>query len=160
MRHFKLFALTLSLAAFLFGCDASDTTQTQTTAAESVIVAPILEEAKILQVSGLEIVKRYDLDDGHGIYVQQSPDAAIEFRTSPAKINLALRTFPEAGYEEKNAEAQRMITKLASVITGTDGKLIDDAISGKIEPGEHVINGLPVNVSFVNENNLLVTISK
>lgn len=69
-------------------------------------------------------------------------------------------TYPEAEFKDKNSVAKNMATKLMSVITGTDGKLIDDALSGRIEPGKSTINGLPVTVSIVGENSLLVTISK
>ena len=110
-------------------------------------------------MSGLKPVKKYELEDGHGFYMQESPDASIEFRTSPDRINLSLRTFPESEFKEKNDMAKNIVSKLAAVITGTDGKLIDGALSGEVKTGKTVINGLPVNVS-VAENSLLVTISK
>ncbi|MGL6399325.1 hypothetical protein ACSZMI_15780 [Aeromonas veronii] len=112
-----------------------------------------------MSASGLKPVKKYDLEDGHGFYMQESPVASIEFRTSPDRINLSLRTFSEAEFKEKNEIAKSMVTKLASVVTGTDGKFIDRALSGDMKPGKAVINGLPVNVSVV-ENSLLVTINK
>lgn len=91
--------------------------------------------------------------------MQQSPDAAIEFRDNPPRINVALSTFPEAGYEAKNATANGIAKKLVSVITGTDGQLVDDVIAGEIKPGKQFINGLSVNVSGM-EDNWLFTISK
>lgn len=160
MQTIKRFAITLSLMAFLLGCDSSDTTQAQAVVAESAVTPPILDEAKILEAAELVPVKKYNLEDGHGFYMQESPDAAIEFRSSPDRINVALMIFPEAEFKEKNLVAKKMVTKLTAVVTGTDGKLIDDAMSGQIEPGKHVINGLPVNISLVGDSNLLVTISK
>lgn len=160
MQTIKRFAITLSLTVFLLGCDSSDTTQTQAVVAESVVTSPILDEAKILETVELVPVRKYDLEDGHGYYVQESPDVSIEFRSSPERINVSLMTYPEAEFKDKNSVAKNMATKLLSVITGTDGKLIDGALSGKIESGKSTINGLPVNISIVGENSLLVTISK
>lgn len=152
-----LFATVIS-CILLTGCDNS-TQPTETAAASETVTAPVLDEALILSSSGLKPVKKYSLDDGHGFYMQESPVASIEFRTSPDRINLSLRTFSEAEFKEKNEIAKSMVTKLASVVTGTDGKFIDRALSGDMKPGKAVINGLPVNVSVV-ENSLLVTINK
>jgi hypothetical protein len=157
MKLMKRIFLSIPLAFFLLGCDSpSSAPQSET---ESVASAPILDEAGILSASGLKPVKKYELDDGHGFYMQESPVASIEFRASPDRINLSLRTFSEAEFKEKNEIAQSMVTKLAAVITGTDGKFIERALSGDMKPGKTVINGLPVNVSVV-ENSLLVTIDK
>jgi len=119
-----------------------------------IIALPELDEIEIMKESGLTIVERYEVDNGHGFYVQKLPDAAIEFRSdldSP-RINLALRMFPEAGNEAKNAAAQAMIKKLVSVITGTDGQFIDEAVAGNVKLGKHIINGLRVNI--VDSGNL------
>lgn len=157
MKLMKRVFLSIPFAFFLLGCDSpSSAPQPET---ESVAAAPVLDEAEILSASGLKPVKKYKLDDGHGFYMQESPVASIEFRTSPDRINLSLRTFSEAEFKEKNEIAQSMVTKLAAVITGTDGKFIERALSGDMNPGKTVINGLPVNVSVV-ENSLLVTIDK
>lgn len=160
MRKFNRLFLTVSLVAFLLGCDSSEKAQTQAVESESVVTAPVLDEGKILEAVELVPVRKYDLEDGHGYYMHESPDASIEFRSSPDRINVSLMTFPEAEFKEKNATAKEMATKLISVITGTDGELIDDAMSGRIKSGKSTINGLLVNVSLVGENSLLVTISK
>ncbi|WP_429124996.1 hypothetical protein [Aeromonas allosaccharophila] len=157
MKLMKRIFLPIPLAFFLLGCDSSNSVPQPEV--ESVASAPILDEVGILSASGLKPVKKYDLEDGHGFYMQESPVASIEFRTSPDRINLSLRTFSEAEFKEKNEIAKSMVTKLASVVTGTDGKFIDRALSGDMKPGKAVINGLPVNVSVV-ENSLLVTIDK
>lgn len=157
MQTLKYFLIPLSVAAFLFGCDSTDKTPTNKT--EVIVTAPILDESGIFNASGLNPVRKYDLEDGHGFYIQESPDASIEFRTSPDRINLSLRTFPESEFKEKNNAAKSIIIKLAAVITGTDGRLIDGALSGEVKPGNTVVNNLPVNVS-VAENSLLVTINK
>ncbi|MEI4940790.1 hypothetical protein ACUVMQ_15520 [Aeromonas veronii] len=157
MKLMKRIFLSIPLTFFLLGCDASNSAPQPEI--ESVASAPILDEAGILSMSGLKPVKKYELEDGHGFYMQESPDASIEFRTSPDRINLSLRTFPESEFKEKNDMAKNIVSKLAAVITGTDGKLIDGALSGEVKTGKTVINGLPVNVS-VAENSLLVTISK
>ncbi|WP_439837195.1 hypothetical protein [Aeromonas enteropelogenes] len=149
---------TVISCILLTGCDNS-TQPTETASASETVTAPVLDEALILSSSGLKPVKKYSLDDGHGFYMQESPVASIEFRTSPDRINLSLRTFSEAEFKDKNEIAKNMVTKLASVVTGTDGKFIDRALSGDMKPGKAVINGLPVNVSVV-ENSLLVTIDK
>ncbi|MFP7409827.1 hypothetical protein [Aeromonas veronii] len=149
---------TVISCILLTGCDNS-TQSTETASASETVTSPVLDEALILSSSGLKPVKKYSLDDGHGFYMQESPVASIEFRTSPDRINLSLRTFSEAEFKEKNEIAQSMVTKLAAVITGTDGKFIERALSGDMNPGKTVINGLPVNVSVV-ENSLLVTIDK
>ncbi|QWZ84143.1 hypothetical protein [Aeromonas sp. FDAARGOS 1404] len=154
----RLLLATVISCILLTGCDNS-THPTETAAASETVTAPVLDEALILSGSGLKPVKKYSLDDGHGFYMQESPVASIEFRTSPDRINLSLRTFSEAEFKEKNEIAQSMVTKLAAVITGTDGKFIERALSGDMTPGKTVINGLPVNVSVV-ENSLLVTIDK
>lgn len=152
-----LLAIVIS-CILLTGCDNS-TQSTETASASETVRAPILDEALILSSSGLKPVKKYTLDDGHGFYMQQSPDAAIEFRDTPSRINVALRTFPEAGYEAKNATANEIVKKLVSVITGTDGQLVDDAIAGKAKLGKQFINGLPVNIAG-REHDWLITISK
>ncbi|WP_141214203.1 hypothetical protein [Aeromonas sp. A35_P] len=157
MQTLKCFLISFSVAVFLFGCDSSD--KTPTNKIEVIVTAPILDEPSILNASGLNPVRKYELEDGHGFYMQESPDASIEFRTSPDRINLSLRTFPESEFKEKNDMAKNIVSKLAAVITGTDGKLIDGALSGEVKTGKTVINGLPVNVS-VAENSLLVTINK
>ncbi|NJI18846.1 hypothetical protein HBJ00_09160 [Aeromonas veronii] len=149
---------TVISCILLTGCDNS-TQSTETASASETVTSPVLDEALILSSSGLKPVKKYSLDDGHGFYMQESPVASIEFRTSPDRINLSLRTFSEAEFKEKNEIAKSMVTKLAAVITGTDGKFIERALSGDMNPGKTVINGLPVNVSVV-ENSLLVTIDK
>ncbi|MGY3922525.1 hypothetical protein LA366_12620 [Aeromonas jandaei] len=154
----RLLLATVISCILLTGCDNSSQ-PTETAAASETVTAPVLDEALILSGSGLKPVKKYSLDDGHGFYMQESPVASIEFRTSPDRINLSLRTFSEAEFKEKNEIAQDMVTKLAAVITGTDGKFIERALSGDMNPGKTVINGLPVNVSVV-ENSLLVTIDK
>lgn len=157
MKVLKFFLIPFSLAFFIFGCDSSGNTKAPQT--DVIVAAPIVDEAGILSASGLKPVKKYELEDGHGFYMQQSPDAAIEFRDNPPRINVALSTFPEAGYEAKNATANGIAKKLVSVITGTDGQLVDDVIAGEIKPGKQFINGLSVNVSGM-EDNWLFTISK
>jgi hypothetical protein len=157
MKIIKFFLIPFSLAVFIFGCDSSGNTQAPQT--DVIVAEPIVDEAVILSASGLKPVKKYELEDGHGFYMQESPVASIEFRTAPDRINLSLRTFSEAEFKDKNEIAKSMVTKLAAVITGTDGKFIDRALSGDMNPGKAVINGLPVNVSVV-ENSLLVTIDK
>lgn len=157
MKLMKKIIISIPLAILLLGCDASDPAPKPEI--ESVASAPILDEAAILSASGLNPVRKYDLEDGHGFYMQEIPDASIEFRTSPDRINLSLRTFPESEFKEKNDAAKSIIIKLAAVITGTDGRLIDGALSGEVKPGKTVVNNLPVNVS-VAENSLLVTINK
>ncbi|WP_421212601.1 hypothetical protein [Aeromonas sp. 600479] len=142
----------------LAGCDGNSATSSDTATTQAV-TAPVLDEASILKESGLTTVRRYGLEDGHGFYMQESPDAAIEFRDNPPRINVALRTFPEAGYEAKNATANGIAKKLVSVITGTDGQLVDDVIAGEIKPGKQFINGLSVNVSGM-EHDWLITVSK
>lgn len=140
----------------LAGCDGNSPPSSDT-ATTQVVTAPVLDEASILKQSGFTTVRRYDLEDGHGFYMQESPDAAIEFRDN--RINVALRTFPEAGYEAKNATANGIAKKLVSVITGTDGQLVDDVISGEIKPGKQFINGLPINVSGM-EHDWIITVNK
>lgn len=149
-----LIALVVSVAivAHIHAAEQALPEQAAYPASDQAATIPILDEDAVIKASGLTPVKRYKLDDGHGFYLQESPDAAIEFRTN--RINLALRTFPDAGNEAKNAAAQEMITKLAAVITGTDGKLIGEAMTGDAALGEHFINGLTVNVSLVGDNDL------
>ncbi|WP_447759387.1 hypothetical protein [Aeromonas veronii] len=154
----RLLLATVISCILLTGCDNSSQ-PTETAAASETVTAPVLDEALILSSSGLKPIKKYSLEDGHGFYMQESPDAAIEFRDNPPRINVALRTFPEAGYEAKNATANGIAKKLVSVITGTDGQLVDDVISGEIKPGKQFINGLSVNVSGM-EDDWLFTISK
>lgn len=154
----RLLLATVISCILLSGCDNSSQ-PTETAAASETVTAPVLDEALILSGSGLKPIKKYSLDDGHGFYMQESPDAAIEFRDNPPRINVALRTFPEAGYEAKNATANGIAKKLVSVITGTDGQLVDDVIAGEIKPGKQFINGLSVNVSGM-EDDWLFTISK
>lgn len=154
----RLLLATVISGILLTGCDNS-TQPTETAAASETVTAPVLDESLILSGSGLKPVKKYSLDDGHGFYMQESPDAAIEFRDNPPRINVALRTFPEAGYEAKNAAANEIAKKLVSVITGTDGQLVDDVIAGEIKPGKQFINGLPVNVSGI-EHDWIITVNK
>ncbi|MFM5530402.1 hypothetical protein ACU6QH_04220 [Aeromonas veronii] len=154
----RLLLATVISCILLTGCDNSSQ-PTETAAASETVTAPVLDEALILSSSGLKPIKKYSLEDGHGFYMQESPDAAIEFRDNPPRINVALRTFPEVGYEAKNATANGIAKKLVSVITGTDGQLVDDVIAGEIKPGKQFINGLSVNVSGM-EDDWLFTISK
>ncbi|MGU5659813.1 hypothetical protein [Aeromonas veronii] len=140
----------------LTGCDGNSATSSDTATTQAV-TAPVLDEASILKESGFTTVRRYELEDGHGFYMQESPDAAIEFRDN--RINVALRTFPEAGYEAKNAAANGIAKKLVSVITGTDGQLVDEVIAGEIKPGKQFINGLPINVSGM-EHDWIITVNK
>lgn len=142
----------------LIGCDNS-AQRNEPASAYQPIAKPRLDEALILSGAEFKPVKKYNLEDGHGFYMQQSPDAAIEFRNNPPRINVSIRTYPEASYEEKNAAANEIAKTLISIITGTDGQLIDDVVAGRIRPGKQFINGLPVNVSGM-EHHWLITVAK
>ncbi|MGL5225411.1 MAG: hypothetical protein ACRC8Q_08860 [Aeromonas sp.] len=154
MQHIPLIFIAL-----ISGCDTAAPSGQSDVAAHTAFTAPILDKTAILAAAGLTPVKQYPLDDGYGLYLQESPRASIEFRDNPPRINVALRTFPEAGYEAKNATANGIAKKLVSVITGTDGQLVDDVIAGEIKPGKQFINGLSVNVSGM-EHDWLITVSK
>lgn len=77
-----------------------------------------LDERGLVAAVGKKVVRRYKLDDGHGLVFRtdEQPDFKLEFRR--ARVNVAWMTYPGASYAELNAENIELARKAFTYALG------------------------------------------
>lgn len=83
---------------------------------------PVLEEAALVRAAGLPVLRRYDLDDGHGVKFRKdsAPDLGIEFRAG--KVNVVWAEFPDlpASKAAINADNRKRAQAILARALGAD----------------------------------------
>lgn len=113
---------------------------------------PTFDRKIILESLGVEKYRKYTEEesvnsgvmfDGY-TYGEPGPTVSIEFKSD--RINIAIQTYPESGYEEKNVNAIKMAKIVVSTITGSDRDLVQEMLDGEIK-GKLYFDGISCNAA-------------
>ena len=118
-----------------------------------------LDERGLVAAVGKKVVRRYKLDDGHGLNFRtdEQPDFKLEFRRS--RVNVAWMTYPGAAYEALNAENIELARK---ALTYALGYVASEKIIGAVQTGERLQferDGYKVSAMASAGGQTLVTLS-
>lgn len=118
-----------------------------------------LDERGLVAAVGKKVVRRYKLDDGHGLVFRtdEQPDFKLEFRR--ARVNVAWMTYPEAAFQALNAENVELARK---AFTYALGYVAAEKIMRAVQAGERLQfdrDGYKVNAMARVGGQTLVTLS-
>ena len=118
-----------------------------------------LDEPGLVAAVGKKVVRRYKLDDGHGLAFRtdEQPDFKLEFRRS--RVNVVWMTYRDSGMQTLNAENIDLARKAFTYALGdvASAKIMRSAQAG--ERLEFARDGYKVNVMPSSGGSTLVTIS-
>lgn len=119
-----------------------------------------LDERGLVAAVGKKVVRRYKLDDGHGLNFRTDaqPDFKLEFRRG--RVNVAWMTYPEAGMQALNTENVALARKAFTYALGDVAaeKIVRASQAG--EPLRFERDGCKVNVMASSGGQTLVTLSQ
>lgn len=118
-----------------------------------------LDERGLVAAVGKKVVRRYKLDDGHGLIFRtdEQPAFKLEFRRS--RVNVAWMTYPDAAYQALNAENIELARK---AFTYALGYVAAEKIIRSVQAGERLQferDGYKVNAMAHAGGQALVTLS-
>lgn len=118
-----------------------------------------LDERGLVAAVGKKVVRRYKLDDGHGLVFRtdEQPDFNLEFRRS--RVNVAWMTYPGAAHAAINAENIDLARK---AFTYALGYVAAEKIMRSVQAGERLQferDGYKVNAMAPAGGQTLVTLS-
>ena len=118
-----------------------------------------LDERGLVAAVGKKVVRRYKLDDGHGLVFRtdEQPDFKLEFRR--ARVNVAWMTYPGAAHAAINAENIDLARK---AFTYALGYVAAEKIMRSVQAGERLQferDGYKVNAMAPAGGQTLVTLS-
>lgn len=118
-----------------------------------------LDERGLVAAVGKKVVRRYKLDDGHGLVFRtdEQPDFNLEFRR--ARVNVAWMTYPGAAHAAINAENIELARK---AFTYALGYVAAEKIMRAVQAGERLQferDGYKVNAMAPAGGQTLVTLS-
>ncbi|MDA8455276.1 hypothetical protein M4R22_10935 [Acidovorax sp. GBBC 3334] len=118
-----------------------------------------LDERGLVAAVGKKVVRRYKLDDGHGLSFRtdEQPDFKLEFRRS--RVNVVWMTYRDAGMQTLNVENTSFARK---AFTYALGDVAADKIMRAMQAGERLQferDGYVVNAMAPAGGQTLVTLS-